>query len=107
MTTVNFNPTGVEAENNNAKIDGLYGRDSFAFVSEPDQFGRRWPFAIAWSGTPDTAGGILARAAGLNSELLNTAFIERFDNIDIYRMMYLTLFGRLLPYPEGELAPSR
>lgn len=107
VTTVNFNPTGVEAENNNAKIDGLYGRDSFAFVSEPDQFGRRWPFAITWSGTPDVAGGILARAAGLNSELLNTAFIERFDNIDIYRMMYLTLFGRLLPYPEGELAPSR
>jgi alkaline phosphatase len=107
VTTVNFNPTGADADKIDAKIDGLYGRDSFAFVSEPDQFGKRWPFAITWTGTPDVAGGILVRAAGLNSDLITTAFSERFDNVDIYRMMYLTLFGRLLPYPQGKLAPNR
>jgi alkaline phosphatase len=106
-TTVNFNPTGVEDQQNDAQIDGLYGRDSAIFLSEPDQFGRQWPFAITWSGTPDVSGGILTRAAGLNSELVTAAFSERFDNVDIYRMMYLTLFGRLLPYPEGERAPAR
>ena len=103
VTTVNFNPTGADAD----KIDGLYGHDSFAFVPAPDQFGKQWPFAITWTGTPDVAGGILVRAAGLNSDLITTAFSERFDNVDIYRMMYLTLFGRLLPYPQGKLAPNR
>ncbi len=107
VTTVNFNPTGVREQQNDAPIDGLYGRDSFVFVSEPDQFGETWPFGIAWSGTPDVSGGILVRAAGLNAEMLPIAFAERFDNIDVYRMMYMTLFGRLLPYPLGELAPDR
>lgn len=87
--------------------DGLEGRGSSTgeggsrmFLSEPDQFGQRMQFGIAWSGRPDYGGGILSRAAGLNARLLNdVAFSRRFDNIDIYRLMYLTLFDRMLDYP--------
>jgi alkaline phosphatase len=53
------------------------------------------------------AGGILSRAAGLNSELLMTEFSGRFLNSDVYRMMYATLFGRLLPDSAGVPAPDR
>jgi alkaline phosphatase len=50
---------------------------------------------------------ILSRAAGLNSELLTTEFSGRFLNSDVYRMMYATLFGRLLPDSAGVPAPDR
>jgi alkaline phosphatase len=43
----------------------------------------------------------------MNADLLRTQFSERFDNIDVYRMMHATLFGSIPPYPEGELAPTR
>jgi alkaline phosphatase len=39
--------------------------------------------------------------------LLSDVFSERFDNIDVYRMMHATLFGRLLEYPQGQRAPER
>jgi hypothetical protein len=32
---------------------------------------------------------VIARAAGLNAELMKL----NFDNTDVYRMMYVTLFG--------------
>ncbi len=105
--SVNGNPTGVSAENVAVPLDGIEGRGSATFVAEPDQFGQSLRFAVSWVGTPDVAGGIVSRAAGLNAELLNTALSARFDNVDIYRMAYLTLFGEALPYPEGELAPDR
>ncbi len=77
------------------------------FVTEPDQFGQRKQFGILWSGTGDYSGGILTRAAGMNAALLNRGpFSERFDNTDVYRMKYTTLFGRLLPQATTR-APSR
>jgi alkaline phosphatase len=91
----------------NSFVDGIEGRVSPLFVTEPDQFGQRMQFGIVWPGTGDYSGGILSRAAGLNSRLLTTTFNDRFDNIDVYRMMHVTLFGRLLPYPEAQRAPIR
>lgn len=88
-------------------VDGVEGRQSPLFVTEPDQFGNRMQFGILWPGTGDYSGGILSRADGLNGELLTDLFSERFDNIDVYRMMHLTLFGRLLDYPTGQRAPTR
>jgi alkaline phosphatase len=115
-------------------VDGVEGRATPLFVTEPDQFGQRKQFGILWSGTGDYSGGILTRAAGLNAHLLNrrspfgerfdkgrdddeeeiarhksldpTPFSERFDNTDVYRMKYLTLFGRMLPRSETR-APGR
>lgn len=87
-------------------LDGLYGRDSRAFLAAPDQFGRTMAFGVAWAADADVSGGILSRAAGINANLLQTTFSQRFDNIDVYRMMHGTLFGRLLPYPQGQVAPD-
>jgi alkaline phosphatase len=78
---------------NGAPLDGAEGGRSLPFLSKPDQAGQRWPFAIAWATFDDNRGGIVARAAGLNSDLLPVST----DNTDIYRMMYATLFGVWLP----------
>ncbi len=74
---------------NGAPLDGVEGGGSLPFLAMPDQFGERWPFGIAWATFDDNRGGIVARAVGLNSELLPVST----DNTDIYRMMYATLFG--------------
>jgi alkaline phosphatase len=103
--TVGVNPaSGLPAVN--SFVDGIEGRSSRLFLSEPDQFGKTMQFGIVWPGTGDYHGGMLSRAAGLNAGLLNSVFSARFDNIDVYRMMYTTLFGKLLDYPD-ELAPDR
>jgi alkaline phosphatase len=78
---------------NGAPLDGPEGSGSLPFVSLPDQFGVRHHFGIAWADTEDLMGGVVARAHGLNADLLPTTV----DNTDIYRMMYATLFGRWLP----------
>ncbi len=88
-------------------LDGRYGRDTAPFVAAPDQFGQEQPFGIAWAGTADFAGGILTRAEGLNAEVVDESFSDRFDNVDVYRMAYLTLFGHALAYPEGQVSPTR
>ncbi|MBS3896602.1 alkaline phosphatase [Silanimonas sp.] len=89
-------------------LDGVEGFSSPLFVTEPDQFGNRQQFVVAWTlGFGDMHGGMLSRAAGLNAPLLGSTFSQRFDNIDVYRMMHGTLFGRLLPYPSARLAPDR
>ena len=109
------NPTGTPPAVVNVP-DGVEGRgtpDSPAtstamFVAEPDADGNRLAFAITWPGTGDYSGGIVSRAAGLNAGLLNSVFSARFDNIDVYRLMHATMFGRLPNYPAnpGD-APSR
>jgi alkaline phosphatase len=78
---------------NGAPQDGPEGTGSTPFVAQPDQFGNRLRFGIAWANYDDMLGGIVARAQGLNAELLPTTV----DNTDIYRMMYATLFGIWLP----------
>jgi hypothetical protein len=99
------NPTGESDERN--PLDGLTGRSTPPFVAEPDAYGQELPFAIAWAGSADVAGGILSRGQGLNAELLRSEFSDRFDNTDVYRMMYVTLFGKLLPDAVGDMAPDR
>ncbi|MEM9057439.1 MAG: hypothetical protein AAGD86_08180, partial [Pseudomonadota bacterium] len=68
---------------------------------------RELRFAISYPSSADVAGGIVSRAAGPNARLLQREFSTRFDNTDVYRLQYVTLFGVLLPDAVGELAPSR
>ena len=77
---------------NGAPYDGINGSESFPFRSAPDKSGRTFPFVIGWSTTDDVCGSVLVRASGLNSEFVRGSI----DNTDIYKFMYLTLFGRLL-----------
>ncbi len=74
---------------NGGPLDGRNGTRTPPFMSEPDRFGKQWPFGIAWASFDDNLGGIVARAHGLNAEFLP----PNVDNTDIYRMMYATLFG--------------
>lgn len=104
---LDYNPTGNPEQEVAVPIDGIEGRGSTTFVAAPDQFGQELRFAVAWISGPDVAGGIVTRAAGLNAGMLNSTLAPRFDNVDIYRLAYLTLFGKGLPYPEGEQAPDR
>ncbi|MBE9213799.1 alkaline phosphatase [Plectonema cf. radiosum LEGE 06105] len=79
-----------EKGENGAPWDGKEGTGTLPFVSAPDKQGNSYPFAIAWGGFNDFTGSIVAKAHGLNADkLANTV-----DNTDIYRLMYLTLFGK-------------
>lgn len=60
-------------------------------------------FAIAWPGFSNFAGGILSRAEGLNADWLSRAepfaageppLRQRFDNTDVSRLIFKTLFRR-------------
>lgn len=137
FTTVNekfstFEAIGddIEAANARAFVDGEEGRESAVFEAEPDalQDFRPFPdedeaglgsfgggtipdqpllFGVTWNSVEDQAGGILSRAEGLNAELLRDEFYQGFDNTDVYRMMYLTLFGEFLPSGVGLPAEDR
>ena len=96
-------PDGLEGRGQNAAAPG----GAKMFLAEPDLIGQTMEFAVSWPGTGDYAGAILCRADGLNAELLNTKFSARFDNIDAYRTMYVTLFGKLLNYPTDPTAVER
>lgn len=74
---------------NGAPVDGQEGTETPPYMAEEDQYGNKLPFRLAWSTTYDTYGGVIARAEGLNAELMK----PNFDNTDVYRMMYATLFG--------------
>ncbi|MCL5967839.1 MAG: alkaline phosphatase [Betaproteobacteria bacterium] len=99
--------TGPDSATVNNFLDGVEGRQSPMFVTEPDQFGNRMQFGIAWPGTSDYHGAVLSRAAGLNAGLLSSRFSARFDNVDVYRLKHATLFGRMLNYPTATEAPGR
>lgn len=75
-----------------APLDGQSGPEGLPFVTAPDAFGRVHYFGIAWPDYGDYHGGIVARAQGMNSHLLPA----HVQNTDIYRLMYATLFGRIL-----------
>lgn len=78
---------------NKSPNDGPDGTFSLPFVAKPDQSGKELRFGICWASNEDLAGAVLAKAHGLNAELLP----NNVDNTDIYRMMYATLFGIDLP----------
>lgn len=73
-------------------LHGRQGSFGDVFLSAPDAAGVRHPFAIAFTGYADVAGGILVRAAGVNSSLI----APLMDNTDVYKVMYATLFGARL-----------
>lgn len=77
---------------NGAPMDGINGTGTLPFISKPDKTGRTFPFGIVWASSGDLTGPIVARAHGLNADKMN----GKIDNTDIYRMMYLTLFGKWL-----------
>lgn len=81
-----------ERDSNGAPLDGSEGTGTKPFISKPDKNGNVLPFAIAWSCYGDVTGGVVARAHGLNADKMN----GKIDNTDIYRIMYLTLFGKWL-----------
>lgn len=108
VTVSGGNPTRVDGSSDfGFPLDGIEGRGTAPFVASPNAFGDELTFAIGWPGTNDVAGAILARGHGLNADLMRTRFRTRFDNSDVYRLMYATLFGRLLPASYGERAPTR
>jgi hypothetical protein len=87
------NHTDRKIDNQLFPVDGIEGRATAPFVSMPDAAGRTAPFAIAWTGGFDVAGGVLARADGYNSELLRTEYGGVLHNRDVYWLIHRTLFG--------------
>lgn len=81
-----------EKADNGAPLDGINGTGTPPFVTEKDKFGNQFPFAVAWSTNDDVFGSVVARSGGLNSELMK----GKIDNTEIYRIMYATLFGKVL-----------
>ncbi|NKI34697.1 alkaline phosphatase [Wenzhouxiangella sp. XN79A] len=72
-------------------MDGREGTSTAPFLSAPDAEGRRFPFAIVWATSADVGGGVIARGAGWQADrFLDPAGVH---NIDIYAMLYETLFG--------------
>ncbi len=94
MQVVAGNPPQVRASM--APMDGRQGTGSPPFASAPDHQGQTHPFVIAWAGDRfDVYGAVVVRAAGLNANLVR----GNFDNTEIYRVMYRTLFGIDLSLP--------
>ncbi len=87
------NHTDRTIDNQLFPVDGVEGRATRPFESMPDAAGRTAPFAIAWTGGFDVAGGVLARADGYNSELLRTEYGGVLNNTDVYWLIHRTLFG--------------
>ena len=79
-------------DDNTAPVDGIEGTETHYFLSAPDQFGNKLPFQISWATFHDGYGAVVARTNGLNAEEMKGTI----DNTDIYKYMYLTLFGELL-----------
>lgn len=81
-----------ERDRNGAPLDGQTGTRGEAFLAAPDRNGQRHPFAVSWSTLTDVSGGILVRGVGLNSDQIRGTM----DNVDVYRIMYRTMFGTVL-----------
>lgn len=75
-------------------VKGQQGALGEVFMAAPNADGVRLPYVIAFTGGSDVAGGMLVRAAGLNSDQIEPLM----DNTDMYKLMYRTLFGEL-PVP--------
>ena len=77
---------------NGAPLDGINGTATLPFLTAKDKYGNQFQFAVAWSTNDDVYGSVIAKAEGLNSELMK----GKIDNTEIYRIMYATLFGVIL-----------
>ncbi len=90
---INVNPTLTNETRN--YLDGSNGStasEEFPWASFPavDSIdGAMGNFSIAWAGTPDFPGSIVAKTYGMNADLLPATL----DNTEIYKIMYETLFG--------------
>jgi alkaline phosphatase len=93
VTGLPGNPTDRKIDRQLFAVDGVEGRATAPFEALPDAAGHRSTFAVAWSGGVDVAGGVLARAGGLNSELLGTEYRGLLDNTQVYELIHRTLFG--------------
>ena len=82
----------------NSAIDGVAGTGTAPFMAQPNRYGQKQAFAISWAAGFDVGSGVMSRADGLNAERLLPA--TGITNTDIYRMLYLTLFGEAIGYPE-------
>ncbi|WP_228040930.1 alkaline phosphatase [Nodosilinea sp. LEGE 07088] len=94
------NPTDTETFQN--PVDGAEGRlfPLTTFASQPSLDGEMGNFITAWAGTSDFSGNVVAKAYGMNADLLTSTV----DNTFIYEMMYRTLFGdEALAAPIDEL----
>ncbi|WP_091107646.1 hypothetical protein [Geodermatophilus dictyosporus] len=110
--TIDVNPgaevVGVEdPEVPQNALDGRYGRGTAPFTAAPDQFGQELAFGVAWTGTADLTGGVVARSAGLAADVVDERLPDRFDDVDVYRIACMTLFGEALAHPDGAVAPTR
>jgi len=71
-----------------AELDGPEGSGGQPFLSQPDQFGNRHIFGIAWVMSNDQQGSTVAKAHGYGSERLPVDL----DNSGIYRILHSVLF---------------
>ncbi|MBI9073460.1 MAG: alkaline phosphatase [Melioribacteraceae bacterium] len=88
-----FNKPLPDRSSSGAELDGINGTNSLPFIAKPDKNGREFRFGVSWATSSDVFGAVLAKTYGLNSNLLK----NNTDNTDIYRIMYATLFGKMLP----------
>ena len=90
---------GEDADGVQYPLDGTTGNDTAPFTTgAPDADGDNFDFGIGYVSTTDVAGGIVSKAYGLNSDLLQ----DTADNTDMYRIMYETLFGSTPEEVAGE-----
>jgi len=89
VTSVDFQQPLPSTAENGAPLDGVSGAGTPPFIAAPDANGRRLPFGISWAAYGDLGAGVLSKAHGANADQLPV----NVDNTDIYRLMYLTLFG--------------
>ena len=76
-----------------APLDGEdIGDGQKPFLTFPDKNGRQMPFGVIWPTGWDLYSGVLVKASGLNADHIKGIV----DNTDIYKLMYLTLFGKQL-----------
>jgi alkaline phosphatase len=95
-----FGPRLPARASNGSPIDGDNGRP---FLAEADARGERLPFYVSWASESDSAGGTVARGIGPGAARIEGTI----DSMDIYRALYLGLFGKLPEANAGARTDSR
>lgn len=90
---IGINPTTTNTNRN--YLDGINGSTGTveapwrAFPAQDSIDGEMGNFGVAWVGTPDFPGSIVAKTYGMNADKLPSTL----DNTEIYNLMYRTMFG--------------